>query len=123
MSGTREAIDNAFALVERDREAGVAAMRVLAETGHPDAVSYLAMWLSEATPSSDEAVIWSERAAALGFEIAAWNLAMIANERSRPDDVGRWIDEAERLGSEDAALVRRHGYDVEAILQMWRDQT
>jgi TPR repeat protein len=108
-------------LVQTDRVKGLAGLTDMADSGHREAACHLAMYLSETTPTTAEAIEWLEKAAAFDYVPAAWNRAMVAHERLDPQAVLAWIDRAAELGSDDALLVQSHDYDVEAVLRRWRD--
>lgn len=113
-------IEQLLALVQIDRHAGLTGLRALADTGDREAVCHLALYLSETTPTTAEAIDWLERTAALGYAPAAWNLAMVAHEHLDSGAVRRWVDKAVELGSGDAITVQSNDYDVKAVLASWR---
>ncbi|MCX5515899.1 hypothetical protein C3941_05330 [Kaistia algarum] len=116
-----ERLEPILYLIEEDPERGMAQLRSLAEEGHPGAIETLGLHLSFA--GEDEAAMeFLLAAAGFGSGLAAWNLAMVANQRGDRQDVKRWIDRSAILGNEDAVDVQSLAYDVEAHLAKERGE-
>src|SRR5262245_39318972 len=107
-------------LIAEDREAGLKQLTELAEAGDKSAIVDLGLYLSEENQTTGASLKWLLRASAFGSPDATWNLAMIARQKGRLDEMKRWIDRAADLGEEDAIAVKSNGYDVEAVLEKYR---
>lgn len=88
----------------------------LAERGDKSAILYLGLYLSEKLETTDAAIKWLLLANEFESPDAAWNLAMIARERCKEDEMKSWIDRAAELGEEDAKAIQSNGYNVEAVI-------
>lgn len=103
-------------LVNSDREQGLRDLTTLANSGDRTAILYLGLYLSEEERTTESAIKWLLLADGFESADAAWNLAMIARERGKLDEMKRWIDRAAELGEEDAKEVQKNGYDVASVI-------
>jgi TPR repeat protein len=103
-------------LIAEDRESGLRQLTRLAESGDKSAILYLGLYLSEEEQTTEAAVKWLLLANDFGSADAAWNLAMIARERGKSNEMKQWIDRAADLGEEDAKAVQINGYDVGSVI-------
>lgn len=111
----------AMETLSEDEESGATLLRALAIAGDRNAIEVYAGLLARTTPTTEEAIEWSLKAAAFNSAMATWNLAMIAHERGNRGEVEMWIDRATALGCEDGIEVQRLDYDVEAFLRAMRE--
>ncbi|WP_346909236.1 hypothetical protein [uncultured Roseibium sp.] len=121
VANDNDRICSIWKLIETDREAGLKELAVLAEAGDKPAIESYALYLSEETPTTEEAVKWLLRANEFDSASAAWNLAMVAREQGKPFEMRQWINRAAELGEEDALELKNNGYDVEAVLAKYLD--
>ncbi|MBB3932963.1 TPR repeat protein [Kaistia hirudinis] len=116
-----ERLEPILYLIEEDYERGLAQLKLLAEEGHQLAIESLGCHLSY-DGDDDAAMKWLLMANDFGSAVAAWNLAMMANQRGDRQDVKRWIDRSAELGEADAIDVQSLAYDVEAHLAKERGE-